>query len=382
MKILLTSTQYPGNGGAATNTYKLNKYFLQQKIKVYCIFILCQREDISKINIDPDNLGNVTYIRCSVKNGEPLDYNHTYKKYIKYTSDFINQFKNKIIKYLGGNPDIILSKNYLAPITSHFLFPEAKIYYLVSGLFYMSILNNYRDEFISAQMVLNNPTHYVKLIDSFKKHPIFINILQEIQTLKMVDRVIYNSPLTRDLSKLYFGDLIKNEMIINTSLLKPIDSTCDDFNSRFYDIIFVSSSFKRKIKNPPFVNKLFLDKRLTQYKKIVIGDNNIFDPLIENITILNQQLNSKVLEYMRNSKVLILPSLFDSSPNTIYEALECRCNIVTSKNIGNYQIFNPDSICEDVFDIEEWIKKIERNLDQKIINNINVGKLINELVKY
>ena len=380
MKILLTSTQYPGNGGAATNTYKLNKYFLSQKIKTYCIFILCQREDISKINIDPDNLGNVSYIRCSVKNGEPLDYDH--KKYIKYTPNFINQFKNKIIKYLGGTPDIILSKNYLAPITSHFLFPESKIYYLVSGLFYMSILNNYRDEFISAQMVLNKPNYYVKLIDSFKKHPIFINILQEIQTLKMVDRVIYNSQLTCNLSKLYFGDLIKNETIINTSLLKHIDNTCDNFNTRPYDIIFVSSSFKRKIKNPPFVNKLFLDKRLSLYKKIVIGDNNIFDPQIENITILNQQLNSKVLEYMKNSKLLILPSLFDSSPNTIYEALEAGCNIVTSKNIGNYQIFNRDSICEDVYDIEEWIQKIRNNLDKKIINNINVGNIIDELLEY
>ena len=33
-RFLLTSTQYPGNGGAATNIYKINKYLLNNKIKV------------------------------------------------------------------------------------------------------------------------------------------------------------------------------------------------------------------------------------------------------------------------------------------------------------------------------------------------------------
>ena len=38
-KILLTSTQSPGNGGGATNTYKLNKFLLKHyNIPTYCIF--------------------------------------------------------------------------------------------------------------------------------------------------------------------------------------------------------------------------------------------------------------------------------------------------------------------------------------------------------
>ena len=52
-----------------------------------------------------------------------------------------------------------------------------------------------------------------------------------------------------------------------------------------------------------------------------------------------KQPNSVVFDYMKKSKLLLLPSLFDSSPNTLYEAVECGCNVLTSKNIdGNYLI--------------------------------------------
>ena len=69
-------------------------------------------------------------------------------------------------------------------------------------------------------------------------------------------------------------------------------------------------------------------------------------------------------------ELLILPSLFDSSPNTVYEALEYGCNIIISKNVGNYDIFNSDSVCEDIYDKDEWIYKILNSINKKIINNI------------
>ena len=145
--------------------------------------------------------------------------------------------------------------------------------------------------------------------------------------------------------------------IINTSLLKPIDNNCDNFLSREYDIIFVCSSFGRKIKNSLFAKEFLSDQRFSNLKKIVLGNGDLFnDPNIKNITILKQQPNSIVLDYMRNSKLLILTSLFDSSPNTVYEALDSGCNIIISKNVGNYQIFNPDSVCEDIYDKDDTLK--------------------------
>ena len=85
-KILLTSTQSPGNGGGATNTYKLNKFLLKHNIPTYCIFFLCNREDTTKINIDPDNLGNVSYIQIFWKDGKILE-----------TDEYVNKVKKKYL---------------------------------------------------------------------------------------------------------------------------------------------------------------------------------------------------------------------------------------------------------------------------------------------
>lgn len=380
VRILLTSTQSPGNGGAATNLYKLNKYLFDKGAKVYCVFFLCNKEDISKINIDPDKIGNVSFIRCFWKDGNLLDYKKETNQYIKYSDDHINQFKNNIINYLGGEPDVIYGKNYLAPITSKKLFPESKIFYLVSGVFYTSMLNNVYDEVTSAQKILNNFDYYKKKINDCKKLTTFTNIEQEIYTLSMVDGIVFNSELTNDLMNLYYKDHIKENKIINTSLLKPIDNNCENFLSREYDIIFVCSSFGRKIKNSILAKDLLSDERLLNLKKIVIGNGDLFnDSDIKNITILKQQPNSIVLDYMRNSKLLILTSLFDSSPNTVYEALDCGCNIIISKNVGNYQIFNTDSVCEDIYDKDEWINKILNSIDKKIINNIEFSDFYSDL---
>ena len=87
------------------------------------------------------------------------------------------------------------------------------------------------------------------------------------------------------------------------------------------------------------INEIFLDKRLESYNKIVIGNNNIFSDKIKNLTVLNQQKNHIVLNYMNNSKLLLMTSLFDSSPNTLFEAVQCGCNVIISKNIGPYKYF-------------------------------------------
>lgn len=380
MKILLTSTQHPGNGGAATNLYKLNKYLLNKNVHVYCVFFLCNKEDLNNITIDPDDLKNVSFIRCFWKDGRLLDYDKQTNQYMEYTDDYISNFKNKIINYLGGEPDLIYAKNYLAPITCKELFPKSKIYYLVSGIFYTSMLNNAYDEITSAQKILHNFDYYKNKINDCSKILAFTNIEQEIKTLSIVDGVIFNSKLTCDLMKLYYQNKVKNDKIINTSLLRPINNECVNFNEREYDIIFVCSNFSRKIKNPLFVKELFLDQRLSDVKKLVIGNGDLFNNSdIKKLTILKQQSNSIVLEHMKNSKLLILPSLFDSSPNTVYEALECGCNVIISKNVGNYEIFNEECICEDTTDKEEWINKISNSIQEKIINNIDFNDFYEEL---
>jgi glycosyltransferase involved in cell wall biosynthesis len=369
-KILLTSTQSPGNGGGATNIYKLNRFLLKHNIPVYCIFFLCNREDPTKTIIDPDNLGNVNYIQIFWKDGKILE-----------TDEYINKIKKKVYNHLNGEPDIIISKNFLAPLTSNILYPKTKLIYLVSGVYILTILNNESENQKSAQYFLKNFDNLKDKINKIKEN---INIVVEHKTMKLSDIVLTNSYLTRTImNKLYPQYSKKIIEPLNTSIaidFKRFNNKLINYNDRKYDIIYVCSNFERKIKNSFLINEIFLDKRLENYNKLVIGDNNIFSDKIKNLTVLNQQKNDIVLNYMNNSKLLLMTSLFDSSPNTLFEAIQCGCNVIISKNIGPYKYFNNKCVCEDIYDKEEWIVKILENIKSIITNSIDNTEIINQLL--
>jgi len=382
-RILLSSTQYPGNGGAATNTYKLNRYLLENGINVFCVFFLSNKEDTSKITIDPDNLGNVAYIRSYWKDGTLMNYDKNTNKYMEYSTKEIHDFKQNIINYLGGPPDLVYAKNYRAPITCRILFPNTSIYYLVSGVYMTSIINNQNpDKKISAQNIISQIDYYKEEVETYKEISSYRNVEQELKTLALVDGLIFNSELTEYLFHLFYGDKVKNGFVMNTSLLKDLDNTINstDFYERDYDIIFVCSSFKRKIKNPQLVNEIFMDSRFDHLKKIAIGNDSIFSEDIPNLTVMKQQLNSVVYEYMRKSRLLLMTSLFDSSPNVVYEALDCGCNVVMSQNVGNYSLMEKNMVCKDIYDAEEWklkiLEAVKHPVKQQILNYNLLEKML------
>ena len=98
-KILITSTQYPSFGGAATNSYEIIKYLRKQGYHVAGIFI-----QAGNCIVDPDKIGGI--YQCERVN--MMDF------YID--SKNIKALKQKIISYLGGHPTINFIKKFLSTI--------------------------------------------------------------------------------------------------------------------------------------------------------------------------------------------------------------------------------------------------------------------------
>ena len=101
-RILITSTQYPYYGGAATNAYALIKHFRKLGVKVCGIFF-----EEKSVNADPDSIGGVFLV----------------------SKKDIQSCKKKINQYLEGEPDVVLCKNYVAPVLSRKIYPNSKIFY-------------------------------------------------------------------------------------------------------------------------------------------------------------------------------------------------------------------------------------------------------------
>ena len=84
------------------------------------------------------------------------------------------------------------------------------------------------------------------------------------------------------------------------------------------------------------------------------------------------------------------PSLFDSNPNTIREALNFRCIPLTTNNIGFNEQFPETLICK-TYNYDEWLNKIifllnnfniTKNYEITFKSELNIDNFIDNINKY
>jgi hypothetical protein len=333
INVLVTSTQYPSYGGAATNAYNIIRYLQNKTDKNNKILGLFINNDISSSIINPDNLENI----CG----------------ISYTN--CNNFKNYyyLYKEYGSLPDIAFCKNCMAPKIVKKIFPNAAIIFLVSGIMGFSEMECGANE--------------IKNYSSIQKK-------QEKDAILASEIVLCNSQLTLD----YYRKIYKNifEKKNNLSMV-PFDSTKYNtihfnyqINDKPIDIIVVASNVNRKVKNIGFVKELLdFSKKLLNYKIVIIGDNSdkMFSGFSE-IQILPLQKQEEVDTYLGKSKVILIPSLFDSNSNTFREAVMLDVIPIISVNVAHPKDY-PEYFVVKNYKYEDWATKIIYTLNN--FNNLS-----------
>jgi glycosyltransferase involved in cell wall biosynthesis len=338
--ILVISTQYPGYGGASTNAYAIIKYLRKQNYNVVGIFV----ED-KNINVDPDNIGNI--------------FRFAYYPFVQKINSKIAEYKILLDNLLKEPPNIILCKNYIAPLCSKMLYPNVKNIYLVSGLCCVIDIC----EKIPANKLVSQKI-------CLKKNR------NEIMAIDNSDIIVTNSPLTLDI---FLNSFIEYKQKIYpipvdttkyaTLLINNINNTNNAIQKKF-DFIITSSILTRKEKNNIFMIDILNKPEFNKYTKLIIGSNNASFLNIPNSKVFDLLPHSKLMELMANTKVLLYPSLYDSNPNTIREAVHNKCLVLMSNNIGYHELFPNISVCS-TYDQKEWISKSIYLVDnyEKIIKN-------------
>lgn len=345
--ILLASTQYPGYGGAATNTYALIKFLRSVGYRAYGIFF-----ENSNVNVDPANIGNIVRFDCS-----SFDRNDT---------DKIASYRKILDNIIMAEPTLMLCKNYMAPTYCRTLYPTVKNIYLVSGISHFSIF--------FPKMAAQN------LLMSDIDIPIFN---PEVRAINNSDLVVTNSKISLSLINRIYPKFIKKIYPHPIDTTKEIQSLMETSQiSKFeknYDFIVTASLLTRNDKNNLFLVNVLKDPRFDKYTKIIIGDNNSEFKSIPNSTVINILPHNELLNYMKKSKILLYPSLSDANPNTVREAIYQKCMALISNNIGYYEKFPNFSVCTS-YDKNEWVKKsmfLIENYD-KLIKTYNIDFGVNE----
>ncbi len=326
--VLVSSTQYPSYGGAATNAYNIIKYFGNNtNIRTIGIFIDSCEDIYDKAN--PDDVKDVIGLN--------------------YRDFTLFDIKSKIIEKFNCIPDIAFCKNCMAPKLIKSIFSNCINIFLVSGLM----------GFTQIECGANEITNFVDVRRS-----------QEEKSIEMSNLIICNSDLTIEYFRKIYNDIIQDKLLNN-----PIDTTKYNVmhgvksikEKRTIDIIAVASNVNRSVKNVKFVKDIItFDKRFRKKKIVIIGENTqeLFGDLEENynIEIISLIKQQEVESYLRKSKIIIIPSLFDSNSNVFREAVFAGVIPFISCNVAHPKKY-PNFLKLETYDAVEWAYKIMYVLD-------------------
>ena len=329
--MLILSTQIPGNGGSATNAYNLLKILRKYNYKVAALFL--EAPDKYKLDAyDPENVKGVFRTNR---------WNYLHNKYgYKFCKRDILNIKAVINKYLDGDPDVILCKNYVAPLNASLLYPNTTNIYLISGSKSLTLSKmSYKD------LQTMSPSNMDKL-----RHN------DEMEACQKSTYIIPNSLISSEVFSYVYPEYKDKILgVIDTSLF----SITEQVNvNKQYDIAFVSSSFKRSIKGPELGLDIFSHPDLAKYNKIVIGDENEIFSDVSNITKIPLVPNTQVKDLLSRSRLLIVPSIFEASPNICTEAYSGNCKIISTLNVGNTEYHNSYYRVNNRENVSEWVEKI------------------------
>jgi len=317
VRILIISTQYPGWGGSATNSYSLIKKMRSDGFKCAGVFLN------AKVNVDPERIGGI----------------------------FSDIKSRGLVKYLGGYPTHVFGKNYKAPYVGAKKFPRAKNIYLVSGCPHM----------IKAS---KNGLSAIDYIRSGKK----ATFSAEESAVKSVDFVVPNSMLGKKLLEFNYGKLKKITKPINTSnTAKELSQVV--WSKKKYDICFCSSHFDRPVKNVELARKILASPYLGKFKILIIGKDSSRFLSGRNITNIDLVTHLEAKKLIGQSKVIINTSFYDASPNVIREGIALGSNVLVSENCGWAEKYPKLMVINNYRNISEWLKKINFLTLRKIKNN-------------
>ena len=321
--LVVSSTQYPGYGGAATNAYEIIKFLRKNDINTVGVFF----HNVLNVNYDPDNIGGVFLY---------LDG--------KYDSQ---EVRNDVKSYLKTEPNYCLCKNYRAPYVCKEIF-QCYTVYLVSGINHFNLFypRTSAVDFLENSFVLDKNK---------------INI-EEVKTNKLCDSIITNSHLAHKLfQKIYPNYLDKLKPFVDTTFC--VRTLNQKVFIKEYDIILICSNFKRESKNQLFLLDVLNNKCFDKYKKIMIGQESEIFKNIKNSLCLPLQLHHKCIEYMSKSKFLLHTAVCESNSNTMREAYYHKCLPLITRNVGYYELYPEYLICNN-FTINEWVNKLNNVLEK------------------
>jgi len=358
--ILIVSNSYPGFGGQSTHAYSLGK-LLSSYYEVYMIFFL---NDLPREDLFLDKDDNIIYDKTFSLNVLIRAYRKGLFNWLPnswvgpirikarkwFRKKSLKKIKNKLRRE-GIVSDLVITNvnSFYEPISQ--AFDQEKLLFIVGSPdpVYYSVAHK-----LPVQEVISQKERWQY---SFGKG------------IKNRDQVylLFNSPLTQKLYQaigmVTWGK--QSVKYLNFDIEMLVGSTTP-FDKRPYDIGFFVSDINRNIKNVDLALELM--HSLPNKNHIVIGDNEGQLKNLDDFRVMPLQPKKQLYQILQNTKLVVIPSYFDSSPTLLAEAVGLGCNVLVSENVGWAEYLSTSSVVKVFEDLKSWRLKAEALLKEPISN--------------
>lgn len=347
-KLLLGCYEAPGFGGASTSAYELFRAMRADGIDLHFVNLIDERDRVFFEYTFGCRLGN--------PDGLPA-----------VSNAFINESffapQPQLAQMIDRRaPDVMIGVGYVAAAVLKATAPECRLVYLTTGCRLAEEIVRGGDA-NAFRLLTGGPTPSRRLT----------YVDDQRRALSDADLVITHSGQTRDFLLRFYPEqsgkiyprVIWFAEWIHAAARRDLPAP-PRFAEREIDVLFIASSWDRRVKNYGLVRRVA--EQLKSHSVHVVGD--VEKPIV-NVThhgFLARR--ESVLALMGNTRVVASPSLVDSAPGVLFEASALGCNVVASKNVGNYRLCHPDLLV-DPFTPEGFVERIALAAERPFADNID-----------
>jgi glycosyltransferase involved in cell wall biosynthesis len=346
-RLMLCCYEVPGYGGASTAGYDLFQRMLSDGIDAQFVNLIDPRDRDFFAHTFGAQMGNPACLPGvhNVTVTEPRGAQPELQRVIE-----------------DASPDVIAGIGSVAASMLRENAPARRLVYYISGCSQaeIMILAGYAADAMGLLHVLER-SRAAPLIES----------RNEREAFRGADLVIANSSMTREflartfrreVGKIY-RRIIWSAEWTHASALR-YRCAARPFEKRESDLLFVASSWDRAIKNFPLVQKIAA--RFQHASIHIAGDVSAPIPRLVHHGLMP---NRELVELMGNTRTVVCPSLIDSAPGILYEASAMGCNIVASRNCGNWELCNAELLA-DRCHVDSFAECIARSLTRSYPDNM------------
>jgi glycosyltransferase involved in cell wall biosynthesis len=319
-RFLLGCYEVPGWGGAATVSYALFRRMQAEGFDVSYVNLV-EAHDVAMLAErfgpqagNPDALPNVATLTLA----PPLWRAHA----------------ELAALIEAQRPDLLVARGYIGALLMKEAAPHVPLVFLTSGCAQIKRLlrAGVIEDFVDFERLLARGVQF---------HPPTGD--REQRAVAGSDLIIVHSPLVRTAFEHFFpssmGTVYANTISVADDVAHhtaPFRRLARRFAERDIDVLFVASNWRRTEKNYPLLRRIAAACR--DLRVHVVGDLAPDDLAVERHGVIAAR--GALLGLMGRAKVVVSPSSWDPAPGVLFEAAAMGCNVVASRNCGNWALCN------------------------------------------